>query len=227
MATASKTKLAAGVLDALRRKDGARRVSANGGMTDVLLSVIIARGSSVTAAKKALESIKEGIVSWNELRVTAPPEVAMMLSGIRGADAKAEAIHDVLTNIFEGTHDLNLTFLEGASAEEARDFLSGLGSLTDDMVNEVILAGRGHFTMSADADTVRIAQRLGFVGKVTNPSKAQSELEEALGGERAYQIMYLIKNLAQAACAARNPRCFECALVAMCPVGRKSKAKAR
>jgi endonuclease III len=227
MATASRLKLAAGVLDALRRKDGVRRVPANGGMTEVLLSVIIARGSSVTAARRALDSIKEGIVNWNELRVTQPADVAVMLSGIRDADGKAEAIHDVLTNIFEGTHDLNLSFLEGASAEEARDFLAGLGSLTDDMVNEVILAGRGHFTMAADADTVRIAQRLGLVGKTTSPAKAQSDLEEVLGSERSYQLMYLIKNLAQAACSVRNPRCGECALAVTCPTGRKGRVKAR
>ncbi len=227
MAMSSKAKLAAGALDALRRKDKARQVPSNGGMTDVLLTVIIAHGSSLTKARKVLASIRESVVNWNELRVTQPWEVTLLLPGIRDAEAKATAIHDVLTNIFEGTHDLGLTFLDGASAEEARDFLTGLGSLTEEMVTEVILAGRGHFTMTADADTSRVAQRVGIIRKGASAARCQAELEELLGEERAYQLMYLFKNLAEAACSPRGQRCVECALAELCAAGAgRTRARA-
>jgi endonuclease III len=225
MAATSKKKFANGVLEALRRKDHARHVSANGGMTEVLLQVILAHGGSLSAAKKALASIKESIVNWNELRVTQPWEVVAFLGGMKDADAKANAIHDVLSNVFEGTHDLELTFLEGASAEEARDFLSGLGSLTEDMVNEIILAGRGYFTMAADAEVARVAQRLGLAGRGATAGKVQAEFENTLGAEKTYQMLYLLKCLGETVCSSRGSRCVECSLKELCPAAKKSKSR--
>jgi endonuclease III len=225
MAAASKAKHANNVLDALRRRNHARNVPAAGGMTEVILSVILANGSSLTAARKALATIKESIVNWNELRVTQPWEIVIFLEGIKDAEGKANAIHDVLSNVFEGTHDLDMAFLEGASAEEARDFLSGLGGLTEEMVNEIILSGRGHFTMAADTDVSRVAQRLGLAGRGTSPSKLQDELESSIGGEKAYQMLYLLKCLSETVCGARSSRCVECVLPGLCPAGKKSKSK--
>jgi len=224
MAT-SKAKLANNVLEALRRKDHARHVSAGGGMTEVLLQVILAHNGSLSGAKKALAAIKESVVNWNELRVTQPWEVTGFLGGMKDAEAKANAIHDVLSNVFEGTHDLELTFLAGASAEEARDFLSGLGSLTEDMVNEVILAGRGFFTMSADAEVARVAQRLGLAGRGATPARVQAEFESTLGPEKTYQMLYLLKCLSETVCSARSFKCVECAVGGLCPAAKKSRSK--
>lgn len=225
MATASKSRQAARILQALRRKEGVRNIPAGGGMTDVLLSVIVARGSSVAAARKALSAIRESVVNWNELRVTRPWEVSAFLGGIRDADEKAAAIHDVLANIFEGTHDLELSFLEGASAQEARDFLTGLGGLTAEMVSEVILSGRGFFHVSVDSDVVRVCSRLGLAKRRSSPAKCQSELEKLLGAEKAYQMVYLLKGLAESVCMPRTTKCDECALAECCNSARVSKKK--
>jgi endonuclease III len=225
MPPVSKSKLAANALTALRNK-GRLKVfpSQEGGMAEVVLLAIVARGTSLPAARKALDTVKRSVVNWNELRVTQVSEVAGFMSGVRDAQNKATAVHEVLSNIFEGTHDLQLSFLEGASAEEARDFLRGLGALSDDIVTEVILSGKGHFNMIADSDVLRVVRRLGLAQKAGTPAKCQEELEELLGEQKAYQLMYLAKELAEASCIPHSPRCAQCALVAVCRGARKSKA---
>jgi|GEM_PF-3336844 len=227
MAGTGKSRLAADALARLRNKGRLKGIpsTADGGMAEVLLLAIIARGAPVAAARRALDRMKASVVSWNELRVTQPAEVAAMLGGIRDAQSKATAIHEALTNIFEGTHDLELKFLEGATAEEARDFLRGLGALTDDIVDMMILAGRGHFTTTPNTGVVRVVRRLGLCGRAGSAAKCEKALEALLGGEKAYQLMFLMKELAETTCTPHSPKCAECALVIKCPSARRSRAR--
>lgn len=205
-------------LTLLRRNVGARNIaSSRGGLTSVVLLAIIARGSSVAEARKILADIRESFVDWNELRVTRPAQIAAHLGPIRGAKKKARTICDVLGNIFDGTHDLELSFLEGASAEEARDFLTGLGGLSKEMVDEVILSGRAYFRMEADTDVARVARRLGLAGRYTSPGGFQRDIDNLLGAERGYQLMFLFKELSETVCTTRGQRCPQCPLVKICP----------
>ncbi len=222
---ARKSRLAPDVLTILRNKGHLKNIPSQGGMMEALLLAIIAQGASVAAAQKALSRVKESVVNWNELRVTQPPEVARMLVGIKDADAKAGAIHDVLTSIFEGTHDLELRFLDNASGEEAKDFLRGIAALNVEIVNMVILAGRGHFTMVPDSDVLRVVKRLGIAGRVSSAGKCTKALDDILGEEKAYQMMFLLKELSEHTCISHSPRCPECPLAAKCPSARKSKAR--
>ena len=222
---ASKSRVASNALAALRSKRRLKAISSQGGMTEVLLVSVIARGVSVAAARRALDTVKAAVVNWNELRVTQPTEVAAFLRGVRDASAKATAIHEVLSSIFEQTHDLEFQFLEGASTAEARDFLRGLGALTDDIVDEIVLAGRPHFNIAVDSDVLRVVRRLGLAAASDSVAKCQHALEELLGPEKAYQFVYLARELAENLCAAHSPKCVECALVVMCPNSRKSRSR--
>lgn len=226
MADSAKTKLATGILASLKKGHSVRQIpSSDGDMTETLLMAVIAKGTTIPAARMALDKIKESVVNWNELRVTPPAEVAAYMKGLKDAGEKAAAMHEVLVNIFEGTHGLKLSFLEGVSAQEARDFLSGLGSLTDEMVAEVILSGRGHFHMSAEADVIRVARRMGLVSRTPSAAKCQEELEGLLGEEKAYQIMYLMKELGESSCISHSPKCGDCVVNALCDAGKKPSRK--
>jgi len=216
-------KRASAALTALRTKRRLKLVPAGGGMMEALLLALVAQGSSLAAAERALAKIKASVVNWNELRVTQAKEVAALLAGVREAPGKAAAIHDVLSSIFEETHDLEFGFLEGASTAEAKDFLSGLGALTDEMVDEFVLAGRGHFHISADGDVVRVLRRLGVAARSDSPVKFEAALSELVSAEKAYQLMYLAKRLAEGICTAHGPKCPECPVVLTCPSAKKSK----
>ncbi len=221
---ASKSAFATKCLTVLRRRAGARNIaSGDGKLTSLLLLAIIGHSSPLAQARKALDVIRDSFVDWNELRVTRPAQTVEYLGTVKQAAEKAEAIHDILNNIFEDTHDLDLHFLEGASAEEARDFLTGLGSLDDRMLTEVILAGRGFFHMAADTDVARVARRLEFIGKNTTPGGFQRDIVELVGQDRSYQITYLLKQLAETICKPRAPVCPECPLSKICP-GAESKS---
>jgi len=211
-------------LTLLKKKGGSRNLAtANGDLTSLVLLAIIARGSAVTTSRKVLATIKKIFVDWNELRVTRPGQIAFYLTDIKDARRKARIMTDVLGNIFEGTHDLGLHFLEGASAEEARDYLRGLGGLSDEMVTEVILAGREYFHLSADTDVTRVARRLELIGKNTTPGGFERDIVQLLGEERAYQLTFLLKELAESACHVRGQLCRECALSGICPSSRVKK----
>lgn len=217
-------KKAAAALSNLRSKRKLKSIPSHGGMMEVLLLALVSQGASLVSARKALDRIKASVVNWNELRVTQAPDIANMLRGVRDAQGKSAAIRDVLSSIFEQTHDLEFAFLEGASTAEAKDFLSGLGALTDEIVDEFVLAGRGRFTLSADGDIIRALRRLGVSCRSESPAKFQKEIEDLVGHERSYQLMYLAKQLSEGTCTAHGPRCIECPVSEVCPSARKSRS---
>jgi len=207
-------------LEALKHRADARNISsADGNLTHLLVLAIIARDSLIADSRDALGAISDSFVDWNELRVTRPPKLADYLGEVTDPREKAQAIHDVLNNIFEGTHDLELGFLREATAEEARDFLTGLAGLTPAMVTEVIISAAEYFDMNADTDVARVARRLGLAGKNTRPGGFQRDIVELVGRDRGYQIMYLFKELAETTCHQRGPLCSECPLERLCPRG--------
>jgi len=221
----SRKRLASKALGALRSSRRLKTIPSQGGMTEALLISLISRGASVAGARKALDRIKSSVVNWNELRVTQISDVTSWLGSIRDAAQKAAAIHEVLSSIFEQTHDLEFVFLDGANAAEARDFLRGLGALNDEIVDEVMLAGRGRFAMPADGDILRFSRRLGLVGRTESIAECQEVLEDVLGAERAYQFMYLGRELAETVCVAHSPHCKDCALSLMCASARLPRSR--
>ena len=221
----SEKRRAVTVLSALRSKKHLKFVPSAGGMMEALLLSLIAQGSSLAAARRALDRIRLSVVNWNELRVTQVKDVAGWLSGTRDAQQKAVAIHDVLSSIFEQTHDLEFVFLEGASTAEAKDFLSVLGALTEENIDEFVLAGRGHFNIAADGDVVRVLKRLGLNVRAESPPKCQAALEESVGADRAYQLLYLAKLLSESTCNPHGAKCPECPVEQICPSARKSRSK--
>jgi len=223
-AKASLASLAGKYLSALKKKGGARNLAfPDGDLTSLVLLAIIARGSTVTAGREALARIKEAFVDWNELRVTRAGQIAFHLDGIKSARDKARTMADVLTNIFEGTHDLKLSFLVAATAEEAKDYLRGLAGLTDEMVGEIILSGREYFQTNADTDVARVARRIGLIGKNVSAAGFDRDILDLLGAERAYQLTCLLKEHSEMVCPVHAPHCDECALAKLCPAGRSKK----
>jgi endonuclease III len=222
---ATEKKRAIAALSNLRSRRKLKSIPSHGGMMEVLLLALVSQGASLAAARRALDRIRGGIVNWNELRVTQVSDIAGLLRGLRDAQGKAAAIRDVLSSIFEQTHDLEFAFLEGASTAEAKDFLSGLGALTDEIVDEFVLAGRGRFTLVADGDIVRVLRRIGVSGHSEAPAKFQNELEDMAGPDKAYQLMYLAKQLSESICTAHGPKCPECPLCTVCPSARKAKSQ--
>ncbi|MHC4713387.1 MAG: hypothetical protein ACYTAN_08985 [Planctomycetota bacterium] len=210
----------------LKRKAGARNLAApDGDLAATLLLAMIARGCAVTAAREAYAGLKESFVDWNELRVTRPAQISFYLQGIKNGREKAQIIADVLGSIFEGTHDLGLAFLVEASAQEAKDYLTGLSGLDEQTVTEVILSGGRFFHMSADTDVVRVARRLGLIGRNTTPGGFERDVVELLGQEKAYQLTFLLKELSETICTVHGQRCDECVLAKVCPARRVKKSR--
>ncbi len=210
----------------LKKKAGARSLSvSDGDLGSMLLLAMIARGSSVSSARATLQRLRNSFVDWNELRVTRPAQISFYLQGTRDAREKAQNIADVLSSIFEGTHDLALRFLEGASAQEAKDYLTGLSGLTEEIVTEVILSGGRFFHMSADTDVVRVARRLGLVGRNASAGGYERDIVALLGAEKAYQMTFLLKELSEAICAVHAQHCDECVLALTCPSSRKRRGR--
>lgn len=223
-AKASLASLAGKCLTALKKRGGARNLaSPDGGLTSLVLLAIIARGTTVSAGREALARVKEAFVDWNELRVTRAGQIASYFDGIKNARDKARTMADVLTNIFEGTHNLTLSFLVSATAEEARDYLRGLAGLTDDMVAEIVLSGREYFHIAADTDVARVARRIGLIGKNTTAGGFDRDILDLLGEERTYQLTYLLKEHAETVCTVHAPHCDKCALTILCPPGLGKK----
>ncbi|MTI96171.1 MAG: endonuclease III [Firmicutes bacterium] len=106
---------------------------------------------------------------------------------------------------------------------EALEALPGVGRKT---ANVVLSNAFGEPAIAVDTHVFRVANRLGLAAAKT-PEKTELQLMEALPRERWSHSHHLLIFHGRNLCAARKPRCEECALAPMCQfyTGRESGAE--
>lgn len=128
-----------------------------------LLVSIISLNSPAGAAAKALQLFDEEFVDWNEVRVSAVPEIASVLARAGIEENRARMIKSVLSELFLKKNQLSMDFLLKYKEKQAQDFLNRFEGLDPAAVDEVMLLSLGHARFPVTDKVLRVCQSLGVV----------------------------------------------------------------
>jgi endonuclease-3 len=129
-----------------------------------LLVSLVSFDSPRDAAAKALLLFEEEFVDWNEVRVSAVPEIASVLQRAGIEEGRARTIKTVLNELFLKKNQLSLEFLLKYKEKQAYDYLSRFEGLPQAVIDEVMLLGLGHPVCPVTEDILRVCRGLGVVG---------------------------------------------------------------
>ncbi len=194
---------------------------------DELVCTVLSQNTNDTNRDRGFRALKETFPSWEAVRDAPQREVTDAIRPAGLAQQKGPRIQEALRRITNERGRLELEFLRAWPAEEVRAWLRSLPGVGPKTASIVMLFGLGHAAFPVDTHIYRVTQRLGL--RPPHQSYEAAHIHLARLFEPQYYAadhLNLIR-LGREVCQARRPKCSECPLRRMCPVGRATGRRAR
>jgi endonuclease III len=210
------------IRDRLRREYGRPLLRPHRRPVDELILTVLSQNTNDRNRDVAFGRLRERLPSWEAVRSATEAEVEEAIRSGGLAPTKAVRIKQIL----HALGDDDLTWLETAPLDEARDLLCGLPGVGRKTAACVLLFAFGRPDPPVDTHVYRVGARLGLWREREPLDQAHDELARLVGGDgqEAYEAHVLLIRHGRRTCVARTPRCPECPLRRMCPEGRRRLA---
>lgn len=183
---------------------------------DELVSTILSQNTNDTNRDRAFEALIARFPTWEEVRDAETSQVIETIRPAGLANQKGPRIQEILVQITQQRGELDLSFLEDMSTDEARHWLiqfNGVGPKTAAIVLQFSL---GKPAFPVDTHIYRVTGRLGIRPEKMNAEKAHEFLAELLPPETYYPAHLNLIRLGREICQARKPDCPLCPLQEIC-----------
>ena len=183
---------------------------------DELVSTILSQNTNDTNRDRAFQALKNRFPTWEEVR---DADAYLVIETIRPAglaNQKGPRIQNILKEITRQREELDLSFLNEMSTDEARNWLlqfKGVGPKTAAIVLQFSLEKPA---FPVDTHIYRVTGRLGIRPKKMNAEKAHDFLAGSLPPQTYYAAHLNLIRLGREICHARKPDCPRCPLQDYC-----------
>jgi endonuclease III len=178
---------------------------------DELVLTVLSQNTNDRNRDVAYGRLRERFGSWQDVRDAPQPEVeeAIRPGGLAPTKSK------VIQNILRALDGDDLTWLETAPVEEAREYLCSLPGVGRKTAACVLLFSYGLPDVPVDTHVFRVGTRLGLFRPGASFEEAHDEMLRF--ADEAYELHVSLIRHGRRTCTARNPRCKECPLLSICP----------
>ena len=183
---------------------------------DELVSTILSQNTNDTNRDRAFQALKNRFSTWEEVR---DADASLVIETIRPAglaNQKGPRIQNILKEITRQRGELDLSFLNEMSTDEARNWLlqfKGVGPKTAAIVLQFSLEKPA---FPVDTHIYRVTGRLGIRPEKMNADQAHDFLAGLLPPETYYAAHLNLIRLGREICHARKPDCPRCPLQDYC-----------
>ena len=183
---------------------------------DELVSTILSQNTNDTNRDRAFQALKNRFPTWEEVR---DADASLVIETIRPAglaNQKGPRIQNILKEITRQRGELDLSFLNEMSTDEARNWLlqfKGVGPKTAAIVLQFSLEKPA---FPVDTHIYRVTGRLGIRPEKMNADQAHDFLAGLLPPETYYAAHLNLIRLGREICRARKPDCPRCPLQDYC-----------
>ncbi|RME76142.1 MAG: hypothetical protein D6776_01770 [Planctomycetota bacterium] len=190
-----------------------------------VIYAILAEHAAVSHVKRALRTLRENAVDWNELRLHTVTEIERLLEGcrIKEAPVAASRIRALLQTCWDVLRHLELERLPDTPPEEIRLFIQGLlgagaGALPPHLVEYITVVGGLDTAPPLGPGAVRMIDRIGIFADETPRGERRKLLAPAAGDPIAFH--HLLHEHARKVCVTSAPRCGRCIVFEHCAHGQ-------
>lgn len=181
-----------------------------------LVLTILSQNTNDRLRDVAFHRLRAAFPSWEQVR-DAPVEAigeAIQVAGLW--KQKAARIKEALRRITAERGALTLNFLRELPPDEARRYLLSFNGVGPKTAAILLLFTLDMPAFPVDTHVHRVTRRLGLIPDGTGREKAHELLEALLPPAIFYAFHINVIRHGRAVCAARRPRCAECALRDLC-----------
>jgi len=190
---------------------------------DELVSTILSQNTNDANRDRAYNRLRECFPTWEAVRDADPQAVIDAIRTAGLADQKGPRIQAALRLIGQERGALDLEFLRGLPAGQARDWLLRLHGVGLKTASIVLLFSLGLPAFPVDTHIYRVTGRMGLRPAKMNADQAHEHLA-ALFHPESYEAAHLnLIRLGREVCQARRPLCPICPVRDLCDFGKSIK----
>ena len=205
------------IRDRLRAEYGRPRPRPHRAPIDELVLTVLSQNTNDRNRDVAYRRLRRRFADWAAVRDAPVGEVEEAIRPGGLAPTKAVRIQEILRSV----HGDDLSWLEAAALEEARDYLCSLPGVGRKTAACVLLFSFGRDDVPVDTHVFRVGTRLGLFRPGASFEEAHDELSRLTDPGDAYEVHVSLIRHGRRTCTARAPACRECPLHRMCPYGRE------
>jgi endonuclease-3 len=210
------------VLARLREEYGYPSTRVHGAPIDELVLTVLSQNTNDRNRDVAYERLRDRLPSWEAVREAPVEEIEEAIRPGGLAVTKAPRIQRILAAISE-SGPMDLSWMEGAPLEEARDYLCELPGVGRKTAACVLLFAYGRHDVPVDTHVHRVGTRLGLFREGASLEECHDEMLRLSEGADPMEAHVALIRHGRRTCHARKPRCGECPLLRMCPYGREQR----
>ena len=214
------------ILERLRAEYGRPSTRIHGAPIDELVLTVLSQNTNDRNRDVAYERLRDRLPSWEAVREAPVEEIEEAIRPGGLAVTKAPRIQRILAAISE-SGPMDLSWMEGAPLEEARDYLCELPGVGRKTAACVLLFAYGRHDVPVDTHVHRVGTRLGLFREGASLDECHDEMLRLSKGADPMEAHVALIRHGRRTCHARKPRCGECPLLRMCPYGRGFPASSR
>jgi endonuclease-3 len=188
---------------------------------DTLVEAMLSQNTNMANAQRGYRMLRRRFKSWTTVMKAEVGEVQREIAICGLARMRARRLQALLRTIKEGQGRLSIDFLADRSVEEAMEFLLGFFGIGPKTAAFTLLFGLGHPVLPVDKGVLRVLRRLRLVRAKAKDQEAERVLSPLIARGRHYAMHVLLFRHAKERCRMKNPKCGECALLKICPHGRR------
>ena len=181
-----------------------------------LVMTILSQNTSDTNSGRAYRSLRERYPTWDQVLEANSDELAQTIRPGGLANIKAPRIQAILRTLQDEHGELDLSFLEPMSVQEARRYLLSMPGVGPKTAACVLLFALRKPALPVDTHVHRVSLRLGLIPSKASAEKAHALLEELLPEESYYPFHLLLIQHGRTLCKAQRPVCEECPVASEC-----------
>jgi endonuclease III len=201
----------------LRRVYGVPEPMAHGHPIAELVLTVLSQSTNDRNRDVAYLRLRERFPTWEAVRDAPVEEIeeAIRPGGI--SKVKSVRIQQILRAIGD---PLDLDWLADTSVEEGQAFLCSLPGVGRKTAACVLLFAFGAHDVPVDTHVSRVGRRLGLLSETPNFDALHDEMVALTPPGAELELHMNLLRHGRRTCAARLPRCEECALESLCPSSR-------
>ncbi|HHY38290.1 MAG TPA: endonuclease III [Clostridia bacterium] len=194
----------------------------NGTPLDILVATVLSQATTDEKSLLAYRRLKDRFGDFARVAQADEEEITRLIGVCGLGSQKARHLKVIISALKRDADGLDphLSFLKKLGKEEAFRYLCGIKGIGPKTAACVLLFGFDWPVFPVDTHIYRLLGRLGIIGEGTSRTAAQSKMNAIVPPDLVLSLHVNMIRHGRAICKSRKPKCAECPLLDLCPVGR-------
>ncbi|MDE0031213.1 MAG: endonuclease III [Deltaproteobacteria bacterium] len=186
---------------------------------DELVFIVLSQMTTSPSYERVFDRLKCAMPDWRVLTETSVSDLASLIADAGLSEQRAHRLKLIAARLAEDFGDVSLAQLGDYDDEIAQRYLTSLPGVGTKTAKCVMMYSLARQVLPVDTHTARVAWRLGLVSS-GNHAAIDRELSVVVPPALRFDFHVNAVAHGRAVCRAVKPKCDECVLSSLCPIGR-------